>query len=358
MNSLKFIRNFSTISKQPIILSSKYSPLKCKDILQNETISVLGYGPQGKSQSLNLRDNNHNVILGLRPNGNSWDKALEDGWIPNTNLFNIDEASHKGTIIKYLISDAGQIQQWNSIKPFLYPNNTLYFSHGFGIHYKNYTHIDPPHDINIIMVSPKCSGKSVRDHFLSGEGFTSSYAIHNDYNNARELCMGLAFALGNNYVFETTFEDEVVSDLTGERCILMGMIQAAFLAQYKVLRNNGHSPLEAYHETVEEALTSLYPIIDENGMDWLYKNCSTTAQRGAIDWAHVFEPKLTDMIQECYDSVKNETEVKRIIECNEDPNYDEVLKADLDAISQQEMWEIKQEIKKLKSNNKWNGFLL
>jgi len=363
MNSLKFIRSLSTrslstISKQPIILSSNYTPYQCKNILQNETISVLGYGPQGKSQSLNLRDNNHNVILGLRPDGNSWDNALKDGWEPNTNLFKIDEAVHKGTIIKYLISDAGQIQQWSTVKHFLYPKNTLYFSHGFGIHYKNYTHIDPPHDVNIIMVSPKCSGKSVRDHFLSGEGFTSSFAIHNDIDNARELCMAIAFAIGNNYVFETTFENEVVSDLTGERCILMGMIQAAFLAQYKVLRNNGHSPLEAYHETVEEALTSLYPIIDENGMDWLYKNCSTTAQRGAIDWANVFEPKLTDMIQDCYDSVKDETEVKRLIECNEDPNYHEVLKNELDAISHQEMWQIKQEIKKLKSDSKWNGFLL
>ena len=176
MNSLKLVRHLSTISKQPIILSSKYTPYKCKDILQNETISVLGYGPQGKSQSLNLRDNNHNVILGLRPDGNSWDNALKDGWEPNINLFNIDEATHKGTIIKYLISDIGQIQQWSNIKPFLYPKNTLYFSHGFGIHYKNYTNIVPPQDVNIMMVSPKCSGKSVRENFVIGECVTWSFA--------------------------------------------------------------------------------------------------------------------------------------------------------------------------------------
>ena len=371
MNAIKIIRNIysnircystksyiNTHTQQEIILSSNYPPSKCKDILKNETISVLGYGPQGKSQALNLRDNDHNVILGLRQHGNSWNKAINDGWNPNTNLFNIDEAAHKGTIIKYLISDVGQIEQWNTIKPFIYPNNTLYFSHGFGIHYKNYTNIHPPDDINIIMVSPKCSGKSVREHFLNGNGFTSSYAIHNDINNANELCMGLAFAIGNNYIFETTFEHEVISDLTGERCILMGMIQAAFLAQYKVLRTNGHSPLEAYHETIEEALSSLYPIIDENGMDWLYKNCSTTAQRGAIDWAHVFEPKLTDMIQDCYNSVKDETEVKRIIECNKNPDYETILHNELDDISKQEMWEIKKQLKKLKSNTKWNGFLL
>ena len=361
MYSRLLTRSYSTksfINKQPIILSSKYTPHKCKQLLENETISVLGYGPQGKSQSLNLRDNNHNVILGLRPTGNSWNVAINDGWVPNKNLFDIDEATHKGTIVKYLISDSAQIEQWDNIKQFLYPNNTLYFSHGFGIHYNSYTNINPQNDINIIMISPKCSGKTVRDNFLNGEGFTSSFAIHNDFNNVYDICMGLAFAIGNNYIFETTFENEVVSDLTGERCILMGMIQAAFLAQYKVLRNNGHSPLEAYHETIEEALTSLYPIIDENGMDWLYKNCSTTAQRGAIDWANVFEPKLTSMIQDCYDSVKDETEVKRLIECNQDPNYKETLQEELNEISNQEMWQIKQEIKKLKTNNKWNGFLL
>jgi len=351
-------RQYSTINNQQIILSSKYSPIKCKNILNKETISILGYGPQGQSQALNLKDNNHNVILGLRKNGKSWTKAINDGWVPNTNLFTIDEATHKGSIIKYLISDAAQIDQWDSVKRFLYPNNTLYFSHGFGIHYKKYTNIEPPKDINIIMVSPKCSGRTVRSNFINGQGFTSSFAIHNDFNNARELCMGLAFAIGNNYIFETTFENEVVSDLTGERCILMGMIQAAFLAQYKVLRNNGHSPLEAYHETIEEALTSLYPIIDENGMDWLYKNCSKTAQRGAIDWAEVFEPKLETMIQECYDSVKNETEIKRIIECNENPDYDTILQNELDEISNQEMWEIKKQIKNLKQPNKWGGFLL
>ena len=169
--------------------------------------------------------------------------------------------------------------------------------------------------------------------------------------------MALAFSIGNNYIFETSFENEVVSDLTGERCVLMGLIQAAFLAQYKVLRQNGHSPLEAYHETIEEALTSLYPIINENGMDWLYKNCSTTAQRGAIDWSSKFERKLVPMIQECYDSVKNETEVKRVIDCNRDPNYNDSLKEELNQISKQEMWQISKKLKELKQN-KWNGFLL
>jgi len=358
LNNISRCYTTSAFSKENIILSSNYNPIKCKEILKSDTISVLGYGPQGQSQSLNLRDNNHNVILGLRKNGNSWHKAVNDGWKPDKNLFSIDEATHKGNIIKYLISDAAQIDQWDIVKSNLKKNNTLYFSHGFGVHYKKYTNINPPNDVNVIMVSPKCSGKTVRDKFISGDGFTSSFAIYNDYNDIYDKCMALAFAIGNNYIFETTFEKEVLSDLTGERCILMGMIQAAFLAQYNVLRNNGHSPLEAYHETVEEALTSLYPIIDENGMDWLYRNCSQTAQRGAIDWANVFEPKLTPMIQDCYNSVKDETEVKRVIECNNNPDYENILQQELNDISNQEMWQIKQQIKKLNKKKGWNGFLL
>ncbi len=353
MNNILKLKNVS----EKLILSKSYPLILCKDILKKDTISVLGYGPQGRSQSLNLRDNNLNVILGLRKNGNSWNMAINDGWIPDKNMFPIDEATHKGTIIKYLISDSGQIDQWNCIKDNLYKNDTLYFSHGFGIHYKKYTNINPPKDVNIIMVSPKCSGKTVRDSFLTKDGFTSSYAVYNDYNFGYEKCMALAFSIGNNYIFETSFENEVISDLTGERCILMGLIQAAFLAQYKVLRQNGHSPLEAYHETIEEALTSLYPIINENGMDWLYKNCSTTAQRGAIDWSHRFEKKLTPMIQECYDSVSSEKEYKRLLECNSNPRYNDILKDELTKISNQEMWQIKQKLKSLKEN-KWNGFLL
>ena len=327
-------RSYSNIP--PIILSDKYKPSICKKILENHTISVLGYGSQGRSQSLNLRDSNNNVILGLRPNGKSWEYALHDGWEPNKNLFDIDEACHKGTIIKYLISDEAQIKQWDNIKYFLYPNNTLYFSHGFGIHYKHYTNIKPTKDVNIIMVSPKCSGKTIRDNFLNNKGFTSSFVIQNDYNNAYDICMALAFSIGNNYIFETSFEKEILNDLTGERSILMGMIQNAFFSQYKVFRNNGLNPNQAYSKTIEESIDSIYPIIDKNCIDWLYKNSHKNSHE-SIQWDDVFQPKLKYDFKESFYSysIKEEKEISSL-----------------------EIWQIKQELKKLKSQNKWNGFLL
>lgn len=352
---------------------SNYSIDNCRKIIGDNIISVIGYGSQGRSQALNLKDNGFNVVLGLREMGSSWDKAIEDGWNPDQDLYDINQASQKGSIIKYLLSDAGQIDQWPIINNNLQPGNTLYFSHGFGIHYQEYTNIIPPEDVNVVLVAPKCSGRTVRQNFLNRKGFNSSYAIHQDSGDAFETTMALAFGIGNNLLFETTFEKEVISDLTGERCILMGMIQAAFSAQYKVLRSHGHSPLEAYNETVEEALKSLYPIINENGMDWLYANCSTTAQRGALDWAPKFEEKLIPMIEECYQSVKDETEVRNVIEANSDGNYRKKLDKELEEMASQELWSVFRQIRKLdrevrhntknESYNKkniddWKGFLL
>ena len=367
--SIKYYENHENKTEN-IITKQEYPIIRCRDILENKTISILGYGPQGKAQSLNLRDNKIDVIVGVRRGGDSWHKAIEDGWDTNKNLFDIDEASYKGNIVKYLLSDSGQIKQWSKVKNNLNMGDTLYFSHGFGVHYYNYTNINPPEDVNVVMVSPKCSGNTVRKNFCNKEGFASSYAIYKDFDNAQDICKALAFSIGNNYIFETTFEKEVVSDLTGERCVLMGLIQGAFLAQYNVLRENGHSPLEAYHETVEEALQSLYPLINEKGMDWMYKNCSTTAQRGALDWAPIFEENIKPVITECYDSVKNNVEVERVIACNNDKTYRANLNKELDGIYEQEIWQIGNQLRKIKnnineyknvnkknvnSNLKWNG---
>ena len=322
---------------------------KAKDILINKTISVIGYGPQGRSQALNLRDSRFNVILGLR-DGYSYQQALNDGWKENYNLFNIEEAADRGDIIKYLLSDIGQINKWNNIKPYLKMDKTLYFSHGFGITYSDQTKIKPPEDIDVIMVAPKGAGTTVRDKFLSGQGINASYAIHQNFTrNAEDTCLALAFSIGCKNVFETTFKKEVYSDLVGERCVLMGLIQGAFKAQYSVLREKGHSPTEAYNETVEEALISLWPLIKDKGMDWLYSNCSTTAQRGALDWAPKFEKVLKPVIEDCYSEVENGNEVKKLININKDTKYNHKLYDELKEISNQEMWTIAKEIRKLRN---------
>ena len=331
-----------------IIERSSYPLDKCKKILKNKTISVIGYGPQGRSQALNLRDSGFDVILGLR-NGFSYQEAINDGWKDHIDLFCIEEAVERGNIIKYLLSDIGQIKQWDNIKTYLTTNKTLYFSHGFGITYPEQTKIIPPNDIDVVMVAPKGAGMTVRDKFLNGEGINVSYSVHQDYTGkAKEKCLALAFSIGGGNAFETTFKKEVYSDLVGERCVLMGMIQGAFSAQYSVLRENGHSPAEAYNETVEEALVSLWPLINNKGMDWLYLNCSTTAQRGALDWAPVFEKALKPIIQKCYKSVENGFEVKKLINVNNDSNYNTKLTNELKNISNQELWKVAKELRKLR----------
>jgi len=331
-----------------IIERKDYSIDKCKNTLEDEVISVLGYGPQGKSQALNLKDNGFNVQLGLRK-GNSWNEAIKDGWVENKNLFTIEEAAKSGTIIKYLLSDVGQIENWPSIKKNLTTNKTLYFSHGFGITYNDLTNINPPKDIDVILVAPKGAGMTVRNHFKEGRGINASYAIHQDFSkNATNKCLALAFGIGSGHVFETTFKKEVYSDLTGERCVLMGLIQGAFSAQYKVLRENGHSPSEAYNETVEEALQSLYPLISNKGMDWLYANCSTTAQRGALDWAPKFEKVLKPVIEDCYKRVVDGTEAKIVIDSNSDKEYRNNLNKELDTMAKQELWQVAEILRKLR----------
>ena len=337
--------------KEQIVERSDYPIEQCKEILNNKITAILGYGPQGRGQGLNMRDQGFNVIIGLRK-GPSWEKALEDGWVENENLFEINEATKKGDIIQFLLSDAGQIQAWPNVKKNLSEGDTLYFSHGFGVVFHADTNIIPPKDINVVLVAPKGSGLTVRNHFLEGRGINSSYAIYQDYDgSAKQIAIATAFAIGSGHLFETTFEKEVHSDLTGERCVLMGLIQGAFLAQYEVLREKGHSPSEAYNETIEEALESLYPLVSEKGMDWMYSNCSTTAQRGALDWAPKFKNVLKPVINECYEKVVSGEEARISISSNSRSDYREQLDKELEEVNNQEMWLAGKQLRPLRPEN-------
>jgi len=332
------------------VVTRKEFPLnKAIECLKNEVIAVIGYGIQGPGQSLNLKDNGFNVIVGQRKNSKSWDKAISDGWIEGKNLFDIDEACDKGTIIQYLLSDAGQISVWPRIKKYLTKGKALYFSHGFGITYNDQTGINPPNDIDVILVAPKGSGTSLRRLFVAGNGLNSSFAIHQDATgNARNRVIALGIGVGSGYLFQTTFKKEVYSDLTGERGTLMGAIQGLFAAQYDILRKKGHSPSEAFNETVEEATQSLYPLVAENGMDWMYANCSTTAQRGALDWWKKFRDAVYPIFEELYESVETGNETKITIEANQKSDYRINLEKELKELRNSELWKTGSEVRKLR----------
>ncbi len=326
--------------EETVIERSDYPAEKIKEILKDETVAILGYGSQGKGQALNMKDNGVKVIIGLRKDGKSYDQAQQDGWIPGQTLFTMEEAAQKGTVIQYLLSDAGQKDYWPKLKPLLTKGKALYFSHGFSIAFKDQTNVVPPTDIDVILVAPKGSGTTVRRLFLEGRGINSSYAIFQDATGrATDRCLALGVAIGSGYLFETTFQKEVFSDLTGERGVLMGAIYGLWLAQYEVLREKGHSPSEAFNETVEEATQSLYPLIAENGMDWMYANCSTTAQRGALDWYKKFRDCSKPVFQDLYQQVATGAETKRVLEANSRKDYREQLDKELKEIADSEMWE-------------------
>jgi ketol-acid reductoisomerase len=317
-----------------------YPPAKVKEILGGETVAVLGYGVQGRGQSLNMRDNGVKVIVGQRKGGKAYQLCLDDGWVPGQTLFDPEEAAAKGTVVQYLLSDAGQKEMWPRLKPLLTPGKALYFSHGFSIVYKDQTGVVPPEGIDVILCAPKGSGTTVRRLFLEGRGINSSFAIHQDATGkARDRVLALGVAIGSGYLFETTFQKEVFSDLTGERGVLMGAIYGLWLAQYEVLREHGHSPSEAFNETVEEATQSLYPLIAEKGMDWMYANCSTTAQRGALDWFKPFRDASKPVFEKLYESVATGEETRRTLEANSRPDYRQQLEKELAEIAASEMWQ-------------------
>ncbi len=341
--------NFGGVD-ETVITRDEFPLAKALEYLKDETIAIIGYGVQGPGQALNMRDNGFNVIVGQRAGTSSWDRAIRDGWVVGKTLFSLEEAAGRGTIICNLLSDAGQIALWPLLKSKLTPGKTLYFSHGFGITFNDQTNIIPPADVDVILVAPKGSGTSLRRLFVAGGGLNSSFAVFQDASgHAWEKAIAMGIGVGSGYLFETDFKKEVYSDLTGERGVLMGALAGIIEAQYQVLRQRGHSPSEAFNETVEELTQSLVPLVGENGMDWMFANCSVTAQRGALDWKGRFREATLPVLNELYDSVASGAEARRTIERGTTPNYRQELDAELKEVRESELWATGATVRQLRS---------
>ena len=344
--------NFGGVVEE-VVTRDEFPLAKARDILADEVVAVLGYGVQGPAQALNMKDNGINVIVGGDPaRQRSWQKAIDDGWVPGETLFPFEEAVSRGTIIQYLVSDAAQMILWPEVKAALSEGDALYFSHGFSIVYSDQTGVVPPDNVDVILVAPKGSGTSVRANFLAGSGINSSFAVEQDYTGrALERAIAVGIAIGSGYLFPTTFENEVYSDLTGERGVLMGALAGVMEAQYNVLREHGHTPSEAFNETVEELTQSLIRLVDQNGMDWMYANCSTTAQRGALDWLPRFREAVMPVFKELYDSVTGGEETRIVLEANSSPDYKEKLQEELGEMHESEMWLAGAAVRSLRPGN-------
>jgi ketol-acid reductoisomerase len=341
---------------EDVITSEEFPLEKAREVLKDEIVAVIGYGVQGPGQAMNMRDNGFQVIVGQRQGGRSWQRAVEDGFVPGKTLFPIADAAKKGTVLQLLISDAAQVQTWPQIKACLNRGDALYFSHGFSITYRNLTGVIPPEDVDVIMVAPKGSGRTVRTNFIEGSGINSSYAVFQDYTGrAEERTIALGIAIGSGYLFPTTFEKEVFSDLTGERGVLMGCLAGVMEAQYQLLRKHGHSPSEAFNETVEELTQSLIRLVAENGMDWMYANCSTTAQRGALDWRPRFRDAVEPVFEELYQRVLSGEETKVVLAANSAEDYREHLDKELSEMRNSEMWRAGAAVRALRPENRRRG---
>ncbi len=344
--------NFGGVVEE-VVTRDEFPLAKARGILADEVVAVLGYGVQGPAQALNMKDNGVTVIVGGDPaRKGSWQKAIDDGWVPGETLFPFEEAVSRGTIIQYLVSDAAQMLLWPQVKAALNEGDALYFSHGFSIVYSDQTGVVPPEYVDVILVAPKGSGTSVRANYLAGSGINSSYAVQQDYTgHALERTLAVGIAVGSGYLFRTTFQNEVYSDLTGERGVLMGALAGIMEAQYNVLRKHGHSPSEAFNETVEELTQSLIRLVDRNGMDWMYSNCSTTAQRGALDWLPHFREAVRPIFDQLYESVVSGEETRIVLAANSSPDYKEKLQAELRAMRESEMWAAGAAVRSLRPGN-------
>ncbi|KAK8044291.1 ketol-acid reductoisomerase [Apiospora rasikravindrae] len=332
-------------TKEEVYERADWPKEKLLEYFKDDTLALIGYGSQGHGQGLNLRDNGLNVIVGVRKNGQSWKDAVQDGWVPGKNLFEVDEAITRGSIVMNLLSDAAQSETWPAIKPSTSPTVSPPV-------FKDVTNVDVPKDVDVILVAPKGSGRTVRSLFREGRGINSSFAVYQDVTGkAEEKAIAMGVAVGSGYLYKTTFEKEVYSDLYGERGCLMGGIHGMFLAQYEVLRERGHSPSEAFNETVEEATQSLYPLIGANGMDWMYEACSTTARRGAIDWTPRFKSALKPVFNQLYDAVHDGTETKRSLEYNSQKDYRQKFEAEMEEIRNMEIWKAGKAVRSLRPEN-------
>ena len=283
--------NFGGVDEN-VVTREEFPLEKAREILKDETIAVIGYGVQGPGQSMNLRDNGFNVIVGQRKGSKTWDKAVADGWVPGETLFEIEEACQRGTIIEYLLSDAAQIEVWPKVKKHLTAGKTLYFSHGFAITYKERTGIVPPADVDVFMAAPKGPGHTVRGQYVIGQGVPCLVAVEQDATgNCKNIALAYIAGIGGARagIMETTMDIETETDLFGEQTVLCGGVIDLMQCGFETLCEAGYAPENAYFECIHE-MKLIVDLINKGGVAAMNYSISDTAEYGE----YVSGPRVID----------------------------------------------------------------
>ena len=295
--------------------------------LQSKKITILGYGSQGRAHAMNLKDSGLNVVVGLRQDGSSWNKAIEDGLVVKT----IKEAVTDSDLIAFLVPDMAQPQIYQSIESEIRNSATILFAHGFNIHYNQ---INPRADLDVILIAPKSPGDLVRREYKQGKGVPCLMAVHKDNSGqAQADAMAYAHGIGGSRagILTTTFAEETETDLFGEQAVLCGGCTELILAGFDTLVEAGYQPEVAYFECMHE-LKLIVDLMYEGGIAKMHEFISETAIYGDLSRGpRVINAETRERMKTILSEIQNSTFSNEWIEENKSgkENYNQMMADDL-----------------------------
>jgi ketol-acid reductoisomerase len=296
--------------------------------LKGKSVSVIGYGNQGKAHALNLRDSGINVTIGAR----NPKEALKDGF----NAVSISDASCADLLIIALPDEVQGVTYTTEIEPNLISGATLGFIHGFAIHYAQ---IDPPKGVGVVMVAPKGPGVTVRENFLKGNGVFALFAVdrENATNTARNIALGWAAGIGSGRVgvLESTFKNETETDLFGEQAIIVGGLSMLIKASYETLVSAGYPKELAYIECCHE-VKQVADIIQEKGIAEMMQAISNTAEIGAYEAMDLLDnEQLRNNLRTLLHNVKDGSFAKRLVNNEIENKREELSKHEIEEVGKE-----------------------
>ena len=297
-----------------------------KSQLESRKITILGFGSQGRAHAMNLKDSGLNVVVGLRRNGSSWDKAIDDG----LNVLEPDKAVVDSDLISFLVPDMAQPELYSSLESKIKNSATLLFAHGFNIHYQQ---IQPRNDLDVILIAPKSPGDLVRRQYTQGKGVPCLMAVERDNSGqAQANAMAYAHGIGGSRagILTTTFAEETETDLFGEQAVLCGGVTELIVSGFDTLVDAGYQPEVAYFECMHE-LKLIVDLLYEGGIKKMHEFVSETAIYGDLSRGpRIINSETKERMKTILEEVQNKTFAQEWIEENKTgkANYNQMMDDD------------------------------